>query len=156
MQYENQAIVQPTINQPTSNQSPKPVVSRFAMVAGVIVILLLTGLFIWGVLYVATTYPATIESLRDIVIIGVSLGFCLFGVAFVLMLIMIMRLVNMLEFEIKPILQQTNETIGTLKGTTSFVSQNVVKPITRASSYAAGVRRALQVLFGDPHKNFTE
>lgn len=151
MQYENQAIIPPTIN-----QTQKPVVPRFAIVAGVIVGLILVGLFIWGVLYVATTYPATIESLRDIVIIGVSLGFCLFGVAFVVMLIMVIRLVNMLEFEIKPILQQTNETISTLKGTTSFVSQNVVKPITRVSSYAAGVQRALQVLFGDPHKNLPD
>jgi hypothetical protein len=69
---------------------------------------------------------------------------------------MVVRLINMLEFEIKPILEKTNETVGMVRGTTVFVSQNVVKPVTTASSYIAGVRRGLATLFGDPRKNLRE
>ena len=138
------------------NIPPKPLISRLPIALGVIVILLLTGLFIWGVFWAATAHPDIIEALRDMVIIALALGSCLFGIAFIIMLIMIVRLVNMLEFEIKPILQQTNETINTLKGTTTFVSQNVVKPVTKASSYAAGVRRGLKVLLGNPRHNLPD
>ncbi|MCA9938554.1 MAG: hypothetical protein KC418_07930 [Anaerolineales bacterium] len=136
--------------------SAKPLVSRIGVAAGVIGVLLIVGLIIWGIFWAATQHPTAVESLRDIVIIALALGSCLFGVAFIIMLVMIVRLVNMLEFEIKPILQQTNETIGTLKGTTTFVSQNVVKPVTKASSYVAGVRRGVKVLFGDPRNNLPD
>lgn len=138
------------------NIPPKPLVAKLPVALGVIGVLLLTGLFIWGIFWAATAHADVIEALRDIVIIALALGSCLFGIAFIIMLIMIIRLVNMLEFEIKPILQQTNETIGTLKGTTTFVSQNVVKPVTRASSYAAGLRRGLKVLLGDPRHNLPD
>lgn len=136
-----------------TNNAAKPLVSRIFVVLGVIGILLLAGLFIWGIFWAASAHPDVIESLRDMVIIALALGSCLFGISFIIMLIMIIRLVNMLEFEIKPILQQTNDTIGTLKGTTTFVSQNVVKPVTKASSYATGLRRGLKVLLGDPRNN---
>jgi hypothetical protein len=69
---------------------------------------------------------------------------------------MVVRLLNMLEFEIKPILEKTNETLGTVRGTTTFVSQNVVQPVTKASSYVAGFRRGISVLFGDPKKNLPD
>jgi hypothetical protein len=36
------------------------------------------------------------------------------------------------------------------------VSQNVVKPVTTASMYVAGIRRGIQILFGDPRRNLTD
>jgi len=66
---------------------------------------------------------------------------------------MVIRLVNMLEFEIKPILERTNETIGMVRGTTVFMGDNVVKPLTTASSYMAGVRKGIKTLFGNPKNN---
>jgi hypothetical protein len=69
---------------------------------------------------------------------------------------MVVRLVNMLEFEIKPILEKTNETVGMVRGTTVFVSQNVVKPVTIVGSYMAGIRQGVKTLFGDPRRNLTD
>lgn len=123
------------------------------VVAGVLVVLGLAGLLIWGVVWLARTQPAEVEVVRDLFIIGLALESCLFGVVLMLLLVMIIRLVNMLEFEIKPILEQTNETIGMVRGTTNFVSQNVVRPVATASGYVAAVRRGLQVLFGNPRRN---
>ena len=134
-------------------QPRQQLIKNLYVVLGVILVLALTGLTIWGVLFLARTFPAEIEALRDIFIILLALGSCLSGVVVVLMLIMVIRLVNMLEFEIKPILEKTNETLGTVRGTTRFVSDNVVQPTIRASSYVAGIRRGLRVLFGDPDRN---
>jgi hypothetical protein len=100
--------------------------------------LLLTGLFFAGTIWLASSYAGTIESLRDILIIVLALEFCLFGIVLIMLLIMVMRLITMLEFEIKPILEKTNETVGTIRGTTTFVSQNVVKPMTKASAFMSG------------------
>ena len=134
-------------------QPRQQLIKNLYVVLGVILLLTVTGLTIWGILYLASTFPAEIEALRDIFIILLALGSCLSGIVVVLLLIMVIRLINMLEFEIKPILEKTNETLGTVRGTTRFVSDNVVQPTIRASSYVAGVRRGLKVLFGDPDKN---
>ena len=77
---------------------------------------------------------------------------CLSGIILILLLIAMIRLINMLEFELKPILLKTNETLGTIRGTTTFVSQNVVRPMATATSYIAGVRRGVATLFGNPRR----
>ncbi|MCB8983894.1 MAG: hypothetical protein H6659_08725 [Ardenticatenaceae bacterium] len=123
------------------------------VVIGITVALLLMAVFIAFVIWAARYHAATIEALRDIFIIALALESCIFGIALMILLVMVIRLVNMLEFEIKPILERTNETIGMVRGTTVFMSENVVKPMTTASSYAAGVRRGIRTLFGDPRKN---
>ncbi|MCA9986963.1 MAG: hypothetical protein KDE09_12110 [Anaerolineales bacterium] len=131
----------------------QPLIKKLYVALGIILILAIAGLTIWGILYLANTFPAEIEALRDIFIILLALGSCLSGIVVVLLLVMVIRLINMLEFEIKPILEKTNETLGTVRGTTRFVSANVVQPTIRAGSYVAGIRRGLKVLFGDPDKN---
>ncbi len=136
--------------------TPKKRVPTLYVVLGVVGVLVLAGLFIWLIIWLATTQGPELEAMRDIFIIALALESCAFGVVLMLMLIMMIRLVNMMEFEIKPILQKTNETVGMVRGTTTFVSQNVVKPVTKASSYAAGVRRGVSVLFGDPKKNLQD
>ena len=139
-----------------SPESRKPLVQKWMVYAGILITLLLIGLLIWGIFWVATNQPEAIEAMRDIMIIALALGACLMGIAMIIITVMIIRLVNLIEFEIKPILQQTNETIGTVKGTTTFVTQNVVKPVTKISGYAAGLRRGLKVLFGDARNNFPD
>jgi len=149
----NQANVELQVNNQPSQQS---LVRPLYVVLGILAVLLLAGLFIWGVIWLAQNYSAEIEAVRDIFIIFLALSTCLFGVVILLLLVMVVRLVNMLEFEIKPILEKTNETVGMVRGTTVFVSKNVVKPVTTASSYMAGVRRGLKALFGDPRRNLTD
>lgn len=140
----------------TKQVKQKPLVSKTAVIIGVIVALLLTGLIIWGMVALANNYSPQISAVRDILIIALALESCVFGIAILLLLIMVIRLVNMLEFEIKPILEKTNETLGMVRGTTTFVSDNVVKPVTKANSYMIASRRALKTLFGDPRKNLPD
>ncbi|HEX6383515.1 MAG TPA: hypothetical protein VF177_02490 [Anaerolineae bacterium] len=140
----------------TEETKRRRLVPTLYVVIGVVAVLVLAGLLIWAVVWLARTQAPTVEAVRDIFIIALALESCLFGIVLLLLLIMVIRLVNMLEFEIKPILEKTNETVGTIRGTTAFVSQNVVRPVTRASALAAGVRSGLKTLFGDPRDNFME
>lgn len=142
---------------PTSPRSRNDeVIPITYVIIGVIVVLVLGIALILGIVYLARTFPAEIEAIRDVFIIALALESCLFGVVLMLMLVMLIRLVNTVEFEIKPILEQTNETMGTIRGTSTFVSKNVVQPVTKATGYLNGVRRGVRVLFGNPRKNLPD
>ncbi len=148
--------IEPPADVRTDQTASQEMIPRLYVTLGIIFVLVLAVLFILGVVWLARSYPATIEALRDMMIIALALVSCIFGITLMLLFVMVVRLLNMLEFEIKPILEKTNETLGTVRGTTTFVSQNVVQPVTRASSYVAGVRRGISVLFGDPKKNLPD
>lgn len=131
----------------------QPLIPTYYIVAGAIALVVIGVGFTAVLVYLANNYAETIIVLRDIFIIALGLMSCVSGIVLMLLLIAIMRLVNMLEYELKPILLKTNETLGTIQGTTSFVSDNVVRPVTTASSYVAGLRRGISTLFGDPWRN---
>lgn len=130
-----------------------PLIPTLFVVVGVIIVLAASVLFVALLAYLANNYAETILVVRDIFIIALGLMSCLSGIVLILLLIAVIRLVNLLEFELKPILLKTNDTLGTIRGTTVFVSENVVRPITTASSYFAGIRRGVSTLFGDPRRN---
>lgn len=134
-------------------QQRKDLVPRVYIIIGIVAVVALAVLFILGIAWLATTQGATIEAVRDIMIIMLALESCIFGVVLLILLVMVIRLVNMLEFEVKPILEKTNETLGTVRGTTVFVGQKVVHPVARASGYVAGFRRGVATLFGNPKRN---
>ena len=129
--------------------------SRYIYI-GVIVLLAIGLLAIAVVLWLAVTFPSEIEALRDVFLIALALESCIFGIVLMLVLVMLIRLVNTVEFEIRPVLEQTNETIGTVQGTTRFVSKNVVDPVVKTTSVVAGVRQGFKALFGDPKKNLPD
>lgn len=147
------SIQETTISTTAVAEPRKPLISRLTVALSVIGVLLLMGLLLWGVIALANNYAPQIEAVRDILIIALGLMSCVFAIVLLLLLVMVIRLVNMLEFEIKPILEKTNETIGMVRGTTTFVTENVVRPVTKVNSYATATRRALKTLLGDPRKN---
>ncbi len=141
-----------TIEAPKTGEKKKTLYAVVGGIGG----LILVGLFIWAIIWLAQTQAAAIEAVRDIFIIGLSLLSCVFAIAIIVLLAMVVRLVNMIEFEIKPLLEKTNETVRMVRGTTVFMSQNLVRPVTKASSIFTGVRRGIKTLFGDPRKNLSD
>jgi hypothetical protein len=131
-------------------------IPRLYVAIGIILVLVLAILFILAIVWLAQNHATTIAALRNLMIIALALMSCIFGIVLLVMFVVVVRLVNMLEFEIKPILEKTNETLGTVQGTTNFVSENVVRPVTRASSNLAGFRRGLATLFGNPKNNLPD
>jgi hypothetical protein len=144
---------QPPQRPPEPPSQRRPLVPVVYIVLGVFAVLTISVLLIVLMAWLAANYAAQIETVRDLVLIGLGLTSCLTSIVLIMLLIMTIRLVNMLEFEVKPILNKTNETLGTLRGTSVFVSRNVVEPMTTASSYLAGLRRGVATLFGNPRKN---
>jgi len=84
--------------------------------------------------------------IRDVFIIFMALESLLLGLVLVVLIIQLARLINLLQNEIRPILDSTNETVNTLRGTTIFLSENVVEPVIKMNEYSAGILQALTVL----------
>lgn len=141
---------------PSPQYPENQVIPARYVLLGVVVLLVVGVGFVLGVVFLSVNYPDQIEALRDVFIIALALESCVFGIVLMLMLVMLIRLVNTVEFEIRPVLEQTNETISTVQGTTRFVSKNVVEPVVKTTSFIAGVRRGVQALFGDPRKNLPD
>ncbi|HZQ10178.1 MAG TPA: hypothetical protein VFD70_26610 [Anaerolineae bacterium] len=89
---------------------------------------------------------STVETIRDFAIIFLALSTIVTQVILVLLLLEIRTLSKMLRDNIQPILQSADETVRTVRGTSVFVSDNVVTPVVRISSFAAGVTEALRVI----------
>lgn len=88
----------------------------------------------------------TVETVRDISIIVLAIITITMQIILVLLLLEIRSLSKMLRDNIYPILQSADETVRTVRGTSVFVSDNVVSPVVRVSSFAAGVTEALRVI----------
>lgn len=87
-----------------------------------------------------------LTAVRDIAIVLLALESVVIGVLLALTLVQIRKLVRLLRDEIAPMLDSANETINTVHGTASFVSDTVVNPLIKATSYSVGTLRALQSL----------
>ena len=91
----------------------------------------------------------TLGDVRDLFIILLALE-SLIVVGLLIWLILELRgLTNLLKNEIKPILTSAKETVSTVRGTTNFVSTNMVAPIIKAQSSMAGLRAIVDTLTGD-------
>jgi hypothetical protein len=111
------------------------------ILAGIItgVIILLAGIVVAVIFLVKS--PAAAANVRDIFIIFMALESLLIGAALVVLMIQLASLINLLQNEVKPILKSTNETVNTLRGTTEFLSENLVEPVIKLNSYLAGLKK---------------
>jgi hypothetical protein len=111
------------------------------IIAGIIAgVIILVALIVLAVIFLSG-HPAAASNVRDIFIIFMALESLLIGAALVVLIIQIASLINLLQNEVKPILQSTSETVNTLRGTTEFLSENLVEPVIKLNSYLAGLRK---------------
>lgn len=89
-----------------------------------------------------------IATARDVAIIAVALETIIIGVILIVLVLEIRSLAKMLREDIKPILQSADETVRTVRGTTTFVSENFVSPLVRVSGFASGVMESLRIIAG--------
>lgn len=112
------------------------------VIIGVIFILALIGLAVYFLLQPGS--PTS--TIRDIFIIFLAVESLIIGVALVILMIQVASLINLLQNEVKPILQSTTETVNTLRGTTQFLSENLVEPVIKLNSSLAGLRKILELV----------
>ncbi|MGM0375130.1 MAG: DUF948 domain-containing protein [Chloroflexota bacterium] len=110
---------------------------KVALIAGGILILALIG----GGLYFLFRPSTDTGRVRDIFIIFMALEFLVIGLALIILIVQLARLINLLQHEVKPILDSTNETARTLRGTTEFISDQLVEPIIKLNEYLAGLSK---------------
>jgi hypothetical protein len=88
---------------------------------------------------------------RDISIIILAVSSIIVMALLSVLIIQTVRLSRMLRDEVLPMLQATQETLGTMRGTATFMGDHMVQPVVKASSYAYGMRSALRTLLsGQP------
>ena len=87
------------------------------------------------------------DKIRDIFIIFMALESLLIGVALIVLIVQFASLINLLQNEVRPILDATNDTVNHLRGTAEFLGENVVEPVIKLNGYLAGMQRMLE-LFG--------
>ena len=116
---------------------------RIKIIASVsaVVVLIIGVLF-----FLFTRTPAQTTYLRDLVIIFMALESLVIGVALVILMVQLAVLINLLQNEIKPILNSTNETVNTLRGTATFLSDNLTEPVIKLNEYLAALRKILNML----------
>lgn len=118
----------------------EPLIGRkYGFIAAVVLVLVLAVLAVLVVL--AVRYPSHTQTFRDIAIIGLAAESGLIGLAMIVLIVQVARLTNMLEFEIKPILENASDTVRTVRGTAAFMSEHMVSPVIKASSFVSGFGR---------------
>ena len=93
-------------------------------------------------------FPAATEVVRDIAIVFVAVMTFLIGLAMLLLIFQIQVLIQVLRDEIQPLLHTVNDTASTVRGTTEFVSHNVVSPIIKLAGFTSGVGRVVSDVVG--------
>ena len=111
---------------------------------GLIALLILAGMG-YGVYRLALPTTETARW-RDIFVIALTVEVFLLVSAAAVLVVQIARLVNLVQNEVQPVLESANETINTLKGTASFLSDNLVRPVVKVNEYVAAFKRMLGLI----------
>lgn len=132
-------------------QKPKNRGLTIGLIVGTIVLILALAAAVWALV----THPTFTAAFRDVAIIALALVTIIIGLSLVVLVFQLQSLIALLRDEIRPILDSANQTVSTVRGTTSFLSETVVTPAITAASYAAAVRQAASVLIRGGRKKGT-
>ncbi len=111
-------------------------------IVGVIVLVLI----LLGALFILLQPGVPTDRIRDSLIIIVAFETFVVGVALIVLLVQLATLINLLQNEVRPILQATTDTLNTLRGTTEFLSESVVEPVIKLNGYMASLQRVLELM----------
>lgn len=127
-----------------NGDSPKDLRRKRLTIIGIsiLVVLLIAGLVV-AVIYLLNNAEAA-SVVRDVFIIFMAFEFLIIGLVLILLFFQLAKLTNLLQNEIKPILESTNDTVSTVRGTTRFLSDNLTEPIIKMNEYMAGVRQVFR------------
>jgi len=87
-----------------------------------------------------------LDGLKDVVIILAAVASIAALVLLAMLILQILGLVKQIKAETKPLIEETQKTVATVRGTSTFIGSELVKPLITAVSVVSGVQRGLQVL----------
>jgi len=133
--------------------SPEPEASnQTRRTIGLVLIAIVVLAIVGAALYGLASHPLLTAVLADIAIITLALVTVIIGLFLIILIFQLQSLIALLRDEIRPILNSTNETLSTVRGTTNFVSDAVVNPMIQVASLTAGVAQTLKTLSGTGRK----
>ena len=114
------------------------------LVAAIAAVVLLVLLIVAVYLLLQPGVPT--DRIRDIFIIVVAFETFVVGVALIVLLVQLASLINLLQNEVRPILEATSDTVRTLRGTAAFLGESVVEPVIKLNGYLASIQRVLELM----------
>jgi hypothetical protein len=139
MQSTETPVIPETRIEPEGNQ-------KKALIWIVLVIILVLAGLAAGVIFLLGSDVSTTSHIRDIFIIFMALESFIIGLALIILIVQLATLINLLQNEIKPILNSTSETVNTLRGTATFISDNLSEPVIKLNESVAVIRRLVDFL----------
>lgn len=133
------AVAGQTVGGEAEKESKSPV----GLIIGAVVVLIL---LITAAVLLLRADNDTTGRVRDVFIIFMALESLVIGVALIVLIVQLATLINLLQNELKPIIQSTNETVNTLRGTVAFISDNVSEPIIKLNAYLAGLKQLFDLM----------
>ncbi len=127
---------------------------------GIGVAILIIVLFVGGG-WLLFIYPVAAARLRDIVIIFMGIGSLLVILLLVALVVittylvlkvndlvkLVKEVIITLNTDVKPVLGRVQETVGTVKGTTTFISDHAVQPVITTAASVTALRTIVRSLF---------
>ena len=145
---ENFPLSLPPMEEETQTGENENVWKKVGIIAiAILIIVLLVG----SIIFLLQSGVETTAKVRDIFIIFMALEFLIIGLALVILIVQLARLINLLQNEVKPILDSTNETANTLRGTTQFLSDHLVEPVIKLNEYLASLHSLLKIFRSKEH-----
>lgn len=133
--------------QPENPEAELPAESnRGKVILVVLGIVLLVGLTVAGIVFLFEVGAEQTSHIRDVFIIFMALESLIIGAALVILIVQLSILINLLQNEIKPIIDSTNETVNTIRGTASFISDNLSEPVIKLNEYVAYISKFVEIL----------
>ena len=145
----NDAAAQPVASRGTSESGGISAIKLIIGCIGGLMVVLVAGFV--GALILALASPGAaggVQIVRDFFVIMLALEGILVGAALIILVLQLARLTNLLQNEIKPILQQTNDTVKTVRGTATFMSRHVADPVIRTGGFLSWLLAILRELLG--------
>ena len=132
----------------TSSIAPKQVEGtsnkKYVILTAVVIVVVIALIVLTTIFLVDPNNRDTTEQIRDIFIIFMALESLVIGIALVVLIVQLSTLINLLQNEIRPIINSTNETVNTLKGTAKFLSDNLAEPVIKLNEYAAMIKKVFK------------
>ena len=124
------------------NEQPETI-KKSGSTWAIIIAVLFIGLIITGIIILSQQSQEVTGKVRDIFIILLAVEMFIIGVALIVLIIQLASLSNLLQNEVKPILDSTTDTVNDLKGTVKLLSDNVTEPVIKLYQSMAGINSLL-------------
>ena len=123
------------------------VISKKVIIIGVVAVVLVVALIVLAAIFLLKPENSqTTEQIRDLFIIFMALESLVIGIALVILIVQLSSLINLLQNEVRPIINSTSETVNTLKGTATFISDNLSEPVIKLNQFMAMINQVLKIL----------